>query len=355
MLQAGAADPDFLLYWPVYDVWQQPEGLEMKFTVHSRAWLDEQPFGRFARELYGRGWSFDFVSDRLLAQVSAAADGALCTPGARYAAILIPACQRMPVETMARLLSLADSGATVVFDSALPEDVPGLGHLESRRAALRKLTGSLAFRDTPAGGVRVAPRGAGRILLGPAEAALAHAGLRRETLTGHPGLEFLRRVQGDARAYFLANRGRHTVDGWTPLARSGRQAILMDPLTGETGEAACGGARTAEQRCICCSNQENPCSCGCGRTARRVCVPGATAGRASGKSGCAERGRSSSWRAGRNCRLPPAWRIPRSGPNSPGRPVSVSAGPRATRSSSTHRPANGSSIWARCARVRACV
>jgi hypothetical protein len=238
MLQAGAADPDFLLYWPVYDVWQQPEGLEMKFTVHSRAWLDEQPFGRFARELYGRGWSFDFVSDRLLAQVSAAADGALRTPGARYAAILIPACQRMPVETMARLLSLADSGATVVFDSALPEDVPGLGHLESRRAALRKLTGSLAFRDTPAGGVRMAPRGAGRVLLGPAEAALAYAGLRRETLTGHPGLEFLRRARGKTREYFLANRGRQTVDGWTPLARGGRQAILMDPLTGETGEAA---------------------------------------------------------------------------------------------------------------------
>lgn len=237
MLQKGSADNDVLLYWPIYDVWQQqpaPGRLEWKFTVHDPGWLIQQPFGAFAQKLYDRGWAFDFISDRLLQQVRVE-NGVLRTPGARYRVVLAPATERMPVETLARLLELAEAGATVIFDGRLPDDVPGLGRLEERRAKFTALKSSLDWRDSKRAGVREARRGRGRVLVGAAEDALEYAGIRRESLTDTPGLQYVRRIDGEVRDYFLANRGTQAIARWLPLAHAARYAFVMDPMSGATG------------------------------------------------------------------------------------------------------------------------
>ena len=237
MLQSGRSDDDVLLYWPVYDVWHEPKGLNINFTVHSRAWFTEQPFGRFAQGLYDRGWTFDFVSDRLLNAVEAGVDG-LRTPGARYRAVVAPPVEFMPVETLERLLKLAEAGGTVVFAEAMPRDVPGYGTLEERRARFQKLLRTIRWTGYGSEGVRTGNLGRGRVLMGPAEAALAAAGIRRETLVDRKGLEFIRRVDGDGRSYYLANRSGERLEGWVPLAQEAAAVVVMDPMTGETGLGA---------------------------------------------------------------------------------------------------------------------
>jgi hypothetical protein len=80
--------------------------------------------------------------------------------------------------------------------------------------------------------------GRGRVLTRPVEAALAAAGIRREPMVDHKGIEFIRRVDGETRSYFVANRGAARVEGWMPLAHAAGAVVLMDPMTGATGLAA---------------------------------------------------------------------------------------------------------------------
>ena len=43
----------------------------------------------------------------------------------------------IPAETFEKLMALAEAGGTVIVEGELPADVPGLGDLERKRAALK--------------------------------------------------------------------------------------------------------------------------------------------------------------------------------------------------------------------------
>lgn len=210
VLQSGRPDNDVLVYWPVYDAWHNAEGLAQQMSIHGAEWFTGQPIGILAERLWNRGFAFDYVSDRQI--------GALKPDGR---AIVVPSTEHMPVETMAHLLRLAEGGATVIFDRALPADVPGLHELEARRAKLRELV----------------ERARGVVRVGDADVLLTRAGVAREGLSDHPGLRFMRRALDDGRFYFLANRGDQPVENWVPLAAPAKAVAIMDPMTGQTGLA----------------------------------------------------------------------------------------------------------------------
>jgi hypothetical protein len=139
-------------------------------------------------------------------------------------------------------LQQAHRGAVVVFDRAVPADVPGWHDLARRRSSYRALVDSLRLRDTTVPALRELRFGKGTVLVGPYEKALEYAGVKRETLVDRAGLEYLRRADGDVREYFLANRGMAEIEGWVPLAHAGAGgAVLMDAMTGSTGSAAMRG------------------------------------------------------------------------------------------------------------------
>ena len=216
----------------------------MRLTVHGREWLEGQPLGHLAQRLADRGFSYDYVSDRQLAGAGAAG-GKIRVPGGEYRVLVSPRCRRMPLETLERFCALAKAGATVIFEDALPADVPGLADLDRRRAQFRNLLEALRF-DPLSGGLREARIGTGRVLVGDAEAALTLARVPRESMTAI-GLECIRRADtAGRRHYFVANRGPQPVEAWVTLATSARAAVLMDPMTGETGIAALRHARTGE-------------------------------------------------------------------------------------------------------------
>ena len=237
LLQSGRPDNDILLYWPIHDYWNDPAGRVKDFTVQARAWLEDQPIGRTAHRLWDRGWQFDYVSDRQLAGATAA-DGLIKVPGGGYRAIVIPACELMPVATLSNLVRLAGAGATVIFDRQLPSDVPGLGNLQQRRGQLQDLLAQA--RNAP--GLRV----------GDLEAELAAAKIAREPLLDHAGLMCVRRADDQGRIYFVANRGNEGFDGWLDLAAPAATVIMLDPMTGASGVAdfragPAGGARVYAQ------------------------------------------------------------------------------------------------------------
>lgn len=222
VLQSGRSDHDVLLYWPIYDLWHNPKGLNLNMSVHRREWIEGQSLGPAAEKLLTRGYQFDFVSDRQLAAAKINARS-IVMPGGSYRAVAVPACERMPLATLERLLALARAGVPVVFEGGPPKDVPGLHDLDARRTRMKPLLAELQSLA----------------LTGGLEAALAAAGIERETMADVPGIEFVRRAVDGGRAYFISNRAANAkaFDGWLPLAAPSPAALLMDPMTGRTGAA----------------------------------------------------------------------------------------------------------------------
>ncbi len=240
LLQTSRPDNDILLYWPIHDVWHNPDGMETGLSIHRRAWFEEHPFGRAAQRLWEKGYAFDYLSDRQLANIEAGPDG-LAAPGGKYRVLLIPQCTHIPLATMERFRALAATGGTLLFEKHVPQDVPGLHALEERRTALSRLT-----QDFSGAGEHAV--GKGRVIVGEdLENLLERVGVARETLADRSGLQHLRRKHEAGRLYFLANRGQKDIAEYVPLATSAQGAVLLDPMTGRAGVAALRpeGARTS--------------------------------------------------------------------------------------------------------------
>jgi hypothetical protein len=253
VLQSGKSDNDVLLYWPIHDFWNSPTGLVRQFTVHARDWFEDQPIGRTALELWNRGYAFDYVSDRQLAAakvfgVPPSGDsatqsrlkaelqtGSITMPGGSYRVIVVPECKYMPLPTLQKLLALAKSGATVVFENHLPTDVPGWGDLKKRQAKFKSALDNIKLAATGKNRQQ-AKIGHGQILVGNF-GMMQIGGAERETMVD-AGLYFIRRSFDGGWYYFIANRSGTNFDGWITLGRSAKSVVVMDALSGRVGVAA---------------------------------------------------------------------------------------------------------------------
>ncbi|NLE37980.1 MAG: glycoside hydrolase family 2, partial [Pirellulaceae bacterium] len=237
ILQSGQPDNDVLLYWPIHDAWT--DGVR-DMTVHNMPAM-RGSLGRAARLLWTRGYGFDYVSDRQLETMKFHGGVIKASGGATWRVVVVPECRHLPPSTLQDLLDLAQNGATVIFENRLPTDVPGLGTLEERRAALREQlarlgAGEAAFAEANSTPTTL-PIGRGRVLVGRLEEALVAADVRRETLVDHPGILFVRRRHDEGRHYFVVNHGPKPFDAQLPLATPARSVVILDPMTGQTGIA----------------------------------------------------------------------------------------------------------------------
>ncbi len=219
VLQRGLPANDVLLYWPIEDIFDDADGLVLQLAVHNVKWLYAQPVGKLAQRLRARGYQFDFISDAQLQHIRIDG-GELATTGGRYKVVVVPAARRMPVATIQQLAKLAAGGATVIFEK-LPEDVPGYGRLDARRAEFKSALATLKPAAVQADVL----------------AALANQPVTREAAADH-GLSVIRRATPGGRDYFFANLSGGTFDGWIALSSAARTAVLLDPLTGAAGAAA---------------------------------------------------------------------------------------------------------------------
>jgi hypothetical protein len=235
VLQSGRPDNDILLYWPIHDYWHNSAGMAQQMTIDGRGWFDGQPISKIATQLWDRGYAFDYCSDHQLT-LGKVNGGKVVMPGGEYRVILVPPAQHLPIETLQTLLSLAESGATILFADRLPTDVPGWGDLENRRAQFKKLLSRIESNAAKPG---VAKLGKGMVLVGEVEAALTAAGVPREPMFDQTGIMCVRRAGEGECYYFIANRSEKLkVNGWVPLSFPAKSVVVMDPMSGRMGNAA---------------------------------------------------------------------------------------------------------------------
>lgn len=237
VLQAGTPDNEVAVYWPVYDFWQQPAGREKLITVHGiDEWLHPTPFYKQVKNLMQKGYSLDFVSDKMLAEAKVSNSVISTASAAGHKILLVPQAKFMPPATLRHILRLAQNGATVIFEQ-LPEDVPGLSHLAERKQQFQNLIKSLSFTETE-NGIRLFKTGSGQVLLTKdVPRALAYKAIYPEALT-ETGLKFIRRQIKAGKYYYLVNHTAQAIDTYIPLNMQASSVIIMDPQSGKFGKAA---------------------------------------------------------------------------------------------------------------------
>lgn len=236
VLQAGKPDNELLVYWPVYDVWADPEGLGKTLTVHGiDEWLHPTPFYKAAKSFMDVGYGVDFVSDALLKTLQVEGNS-LTGPNEEFrsSAIVVPKTKFMPLATLKQLMDLSEQGAQVIFQEK-PLDVPGFYKHASRRQTLDSLWKQINFKPFENG--EVASYGKGTVLISEELCSgLDFLKINRENLTDL-GLKFVRRKLEEGRYYYLVNHTGKKIEDFVSLQTEGKTAVLMSPEQGTIGRA----------------------------------------------------------------------------------------------------------------------
>jgi hypothetical protein len=230
-LQAGKPDNDILLYYPISDEYAV-RGRSM--LVHFDGAAKGSSVRKAAEYLFGKGFAFDYISDRQIAQLETKS-GKIIAGGTSYQTILLPPVKLMPVETFEKIIAMAKDGATVLMEE-LPLDVPGLGKLAERQVKLQALKKSLYLVKQTGSTIQKAKVGKGRILVGDLTELLVEAKVRHEIMIQR-GLQCIRRTDGATTTYFIANRGAEIIDGMVILESKIGSAVLYNPMNGSFGKA----------------------------------------------------------------------------------------------------------------------
>lgn len=234
-LQMGKPDNDFLVYLPVYDMWQEQPKRLLMFDIHGMA-KRAPKFIETVHTISQCGYDMDYISDKFIRSTRYANGRLLTEGGTAYKAIIIPAVHLMPTEVLEHLLQLAAAGATVIFTENYPEDVPGYGRLDARRQAFARLQQQLpkvSFAETSA-----TPYQKGTIITGSNyQSALQQSGVQPEAMKLEHGLQCIRRSHETGHHYFISSLQAKGVDDWITLAVPAESVMLFNPMTGEKGKA----------------------------------------------------------------------------------------------------------------------
>ena len=244
-LQQGLPDNDILLYFNFYDRISEPgRSMLQHFNGSGRGMTVREAGELLLRE----GYSYDLISDSQLQNVTFY-DNRLLTRGGNYATLVLPETRYLPVELLEHLINLAEEGATIIFHRKFPADVPGYANLLKRQERFKALRNKIHFEPTMNPGIESARTGKGLMLLGEdLNQLLAYAKIKRESMTD-VGLECIRRDRRNGNyCYFIANRGKNTVDDWVPLSREAKLIAIFNPVTkiSGVGTARTGNNGTAE-------------------------------------------------------------------------------------------------------------
>jgi len=236
-LQSGSPANDILLYFPIYDIWYSESEMLKPLAVHNISrWLYGSSFHAVAKMLWERGYTFDYISDRQIAEVKFST-GKLQSGNGQYKTIIVPQCRFMPAATLAALKNLTQKGATIIVQGALPEDVPGLGDLENRRGKLAAIISSLNSKVGVIRKQKISRVGKGRMIISESvESLLEQMDFEREPMAD-AGVSFVRRKDAQGYIYFLTNLGAKPVEQWIPLGVEAKAVEIFDPLHGKNGIA----------------------------------------------------------------------------------------------------------------------
>ncbi|MEY2940802.1 MAG: hypothetical protein RJA67_487 [Bacteroidota bacterium] len=218
MLQANPTDSDALLYFPMEDVWHNHNGSGKLHTLelhaNSREWLKNTSFGHWAGLLQYKGFSVDYISDELLADLELTPTKTFKTrAGGNYKVLLIPAAHYISVETMERLAKWVKQGYPVYFLEHLPLHLNTYNQTKEAKERWEIARTALLMR----------------VLSDPAD-QLSRLGVSVEPMASK-GLSFIRKKTPKGAAYFITNLNSQFTEGSVSLKKLSGNYELWDPLT----------------------------------------------------------------------------------------------------------------------------
>jgi hypothetical protein len=204
---------------------------ELRFRVHHPKWIEETICGEVANWIIDHGYTFDFISDNQVMDTRFDHESLVTGGNSAYRTLLVPSAKYMDHHTLQHIIRLAEQGATVLFLDHLPVDVPGWHDYKLRKQNMAASMEGLSFDEN-----HTALAGKGRIIIGNDLNRLFDlAGIIREPMVDE-GLVFTRRASQASMNYFIANQTSRKIDQWITVGTPGRSAVLMDPMTGRTGQ-----------------------------------------------------------------------------------------------------------------------
>jgi len=225
ILQTGVPDNELLVYWPLHDYWMTTPHNNLMLTIHHiDDWLHPYPFYKLSDSLSEAGYSFDFVSDRLLSNLRLEGKELVTTNSNSYKALIFPELTYLPEETLEIALKLAKKGFPVIFCN-MPADIPGAYQVKERRTKMMDLTDEMK------------QKGSKIIINDDVPEALQSLGIYPEEITKF-GLKFIRRKSGNDTWYFLVNHTSKSVDEFVKLNEGEDFLYLLDASSGRAGLAA---------------------------------------------------------------------------------------------------------------------
>lgn len=228
-LQLGQPDNDFLLYLPVFDMWQEqpfePRNRIVQFDIHKMAKVAPR-FIKAVTDIYENGFDVDYISDSYVRSLHYDGNRLVTSGGTRYKAIIVPGARLMPLDVARRLRDLARQGAKVVFLESYPQDMPGAGMTEAQRESFNGIIADLKAMQ------------GGSVIFGTDYTeTLRTTKVEPESMVADYGLKAIRRRNSDGFHYFVSALKADSTTGWMPLAVKARSAMLFNPMNGESGKA----------------------------------------------------------------------------------------------------------------------
>lgn len=224
ILQNTKPQNDVLVYFPIYDLWakKSPRKLVLPLDVHhSKEWLAETNFGKEIEQLWQEGYTFDYVSDKILEE-AIVENNYIQFEGAKYKAIVIPESEYIPEKTMEIFLRLAEQGMDIIFLEKLPEKVTGFNNYKLRQKRYTSLKKKIKSKVKISSNI---------------SSELIQLGIVPEELTSS-GLSFIRKKGENGIVYFVSNLSDQFYAGTINLSTQATQVMIFDPLTGEEGIAS---------------------------------------------------------------------------------------------------------------------
>ena len=228
ILQQGVTDSDLLVYWPYHETRQEHGRPDYQVSIHNiDDWLYPTDFYEMSQTLMKEGYLLDFATDKVVSELKVE-NGNLSASesGVKYKAIIVPACELMPVATMQKLRKLKDDGARIIFQD-YPESVPGYYDFESRKTLLDNLISEFRAHGETTHNQKYDVQSIVE--------QLRNLGFEGENLA-HSQLKFLRKkVDGDI-FYFLVNHSHESIDQTISFNALGKNAVFLDPNFGNYGQ-----------------------------------------------------------------------------------------------------------------------
>lgn len=229
-MQNSVPNNDILLYFPIYDAWTERDRRNLPhFGAHTEELTKE-----LSNKLINQGFTFDYISDKQISKLQV--ENELIKSGnVAYKTILVPSTKHIPLETMQKLMALAETGATVIFENELPHDVSGMANLEKRKNDFQQLVKSIDFQKES--GFASAKIGTGTVVKGSnIPEILNHQNIYEEHLA-RAGLWFNRVIRPEGICYFISNWSGKEVNQWVTVQSTGKEAALFNPMNENVGKA----------------------------------------------------------------------------------------------------------------------